>query len=351
MTAIVVAWALVACGFTVVTLARLGRRPTPASPPEPLPAVLLVRPGDALRAHELRTLARPIPWPAPLEHVVLAPRRPPLPPGVRWIRSDPGSPNRKVGHLLRALATEPHADRVVCAVDADVAVDPALLAGLVGPLQRGAALVTAAPEPLPGRGLAALAVRALLVHTHQSFVALDAVRVGPKAICGKAMALGSPALAALEELQDRVGEDLELSRWLHARGERVELAPSRAALPQEDGVSLREALDRFTRWMQVLRGHRPGLFPTVPLLFTPAVPLALLAIVAGSPSVVAAVAGLWSLRSLLARRLDPRGWWAWPLGEALLAVAFARASWRRTVVWRGRVFRLGPGGRMRALAA
>lgn len=350
MTAIVVAWALVACGFTAVTLARLGRRRAAEPPAEPLPAVLLLRPGDGLRPRELRTLARPIRWPAPLEQVVVSPAPPPLPAGVRWIPSDPATPNRKVGHLLHALATVPPAGRVVCAVDADVAVDPALLAGLVGPVLRGAALVTAAPAPLPGPGLGARAVRALLVHTHQSFVALDAVRIGPKAICGKAMALGPPALAALAAVQDRVGEDLELSRWLHARGERVELAATRASLPQEDGVSLREALDRFTRWMQVLRVHRPALFPTVPLLFTPAIPLALLAAAAGSPPALAAVAALWTLRSALARRLEPQGWWAWPLGEALLAIAFARATWRRTVVWRGRAFRLGRGGRMEALA-
>jgi len=349
--AVLVGWALLASGFTVLALVRLGRRREATAVPQVAPPVLLLRPADALRPGEARTLAVPCHWPAALDHVVLSPEPPPLPPGGRWLRSDPSVPNRKIGHLLHALSVLPHDGRVVCAVDADVAVDARLLAALVTPLLAGAPLVTAAPEPVPARGLGPRAARAVLVHTHQSFVALDALSIGPKAICGKAMALGAQAIAALPALCDRLGEDLDLAKWLHARGHRPVLAAAPARLPQEDGAPVTLALDRFTRWMQVLRAHRPGLFPAVPLLFAPSLPLVLGALAVPAPALVAAVVVLWGVRSGLAWRLGRRGWLAWPLGEAILAVAFARALLRRTVVWRGRSFRVRRHGRMEPLPA
>ena len=351
MRPLLVAWALLASAFTLVTLVRRARRPAPPGLRGAVPPVLLLRPGDRLTPRELATVATPVDWPARFDHVVLSPARPALPAGVRWLASDPATPNRKVGHLLHALATFPHGGRVVCAVDADVAVDAELLAALVAPVVAGAALVTAAPEPLPARGLGPRAVRALLCHTHQSFDALDAVSAGAKAVCGKAMALGPAAIAGLGAVRDRVGEDLELAKWLHARGAAVVLAGARAPVPQVGHAPVGPAFDRFTRWMQVLRAHRPALLPTVPLLLTPSLPLAVAALAVPTGPVVAAVGALWLLRTLLAFRLERRGCLGWPLGEALLLAAFARALVRRTVVWRGRSFRVARDGRMEPRAA
>ena len=353
MTVLVVVWALVAAGFTVYTACALGPRHT--SPPgdgsaRPLPDVLLLRPADALTPRELETLALPFAYDGALEHVVLAPSRPALPPGIRWLRSDPASPNRKVGHLLHALDTLPAGDRLVVSVDADVRVDAALLTALATAIRDGAALATAAPSPEPAPGLVAHAVRALLCHTQLSFTALDAVSVGAKSICGKAMALAPAAVAGLRALRDHVGEDLELARWLHARGLAVALAAARAPVPQEPSGPLAPARDRFTRWMQVLRAHRPGLWWTVPVLFTPSLPLLLLGVALGTP-VVAATLLVWAARTALALRLERAGALWWPLGEGLLLLAFARSLGLRTVTWRGRRFRLRRGGRMQPVAS
>ncbi len=347
MTALVVTWALVALGFTVVTLRALARRP-PASGAA-APAILLLRPADAPTIVEQRNLGTPIDYGGPLEQVVLSPVPVVLPAGVRWVRSDPATANRKVGHLLHGIAAVPPAGRIVVAVDADVRVDGALLAALATAVLDGAALASAAPSPEPAAGIVPAAVRALLCHTHQSFVALDAVTVGAHAICGKAMALGSTALAGLAGVPDHLGEDLELAKWLHARGARVALADVAATVPQSAHAPLGPAHDRFTRWMQVLRAHRPALYPTVPLLFAPSLPLLLVAVALGAPAALAAVAALWVGRTLLAWRLDPVGSFGWPLGEALLLSAFVRSLGRRTVVWRGRRFRLARDGRMEAL--
>jgi ceramide glucosyltransferase len=346
--ALAVAWALVATGFTAYTLAALGRRRRvmPAGAP---PDVLLLRPADALTPHELETLALPLAYDGAVEHVVLCPTRPALPPGIDWRCSDPAAPNRKVGHLLHGLDTIPAGDRVVMSIDADVRVDGALLASPAAALRSGAALATAAPSPEAAPGLVAHAVRALLCHTHLSFAALDAVSVGAKSICGKAMALSPAAQSGLRALRDHVGEDLELGRWLHVRGLPVVLAAVPARLPQEPHGPFGPARDRFTRWMQVLRAHRPGLSWTVPVLFTPSLPLLMLGLEYGTP-VLAAVLLLWVARTALALGLERAGALWWPLGEGLLLLAFVRSLGLRTVTWRGRRFRLRRGGRMQPVA-
>lgn len=349
MTALLVGWSLIAAGFTCYALVALGRRGAPPAAVGP-PAVLLLRPADALTDREQATLALPVGYPGLLEQIVVSPAPPRLPPDGRWLASDPATPNRKVGHLLHAVDTLGAGDRIVVAIDADVRVEAPLVAALAAAVASGAAVATAAPAPEPAPGLVPAAVRALLCHTHLSFAALDAVSVGAKSICGKATALSSVALEGLRELRDHVGEDLELARWLHRRGHRVVLVAERAPVPQAPGAPLGPALGRFTRWMQVLHAHRPALWCTVPVLFTCSLPLLLIGLGRGGAALGGAVI-VWLARTLLAVRLEPRDAWRWPLGEALLLVAFVRSLGLRTMTWRGRRFRLARGGRMQPVGS
>ncbi|MET0405735.1 MAG: glycosyltransferase family 2 protein, partial [Cystobacter sp.] len=287
-----------------------------------------------------------------------------LPEGVRWVRSEPVSPNRKVGHLLHALKVLPREGRVVLVVDADVAVTGALVEGLAAPVAAGAALSTAVPTPVGAPGLPDRAVAGLLRRTHHSFRALHVMSVGASAVCGKALGLGREALEELVALEDHIGEDLELSKRLHARGLGVALCEVPAVVPLAAG-RWEAAVERFTRWMRVLASHRPGLFPTVPLLFTPTWPLLLLGVAVGSWALLGAVGALVLVRTLLSWRLAalstprasageavpaadaPRFTLDWLLGEALLLAAFVRCLVRPPrVTWRGRVYALHPGGRM-----
>jgi ceramide glucosyltransferase len=357
------AWAAMAAGFSAVALVRLLRpRRTPVT--GAAVPVLLLRPVDAPTERELDNLSRPVDYAGELEQMVVSPYRPRLGPGVRWLPSDPPTPNRKVGHLLYALEVLPTKGRVVLVVDADVAVTGALVEQLAAPIAAGAALSTAAPTPVDVHGMVGWAVAGLLRHSHHSFRALHAMSVGAKAVCGKALGLSPIAMEELRGLADHIGEDLELAKRLHARGAEVALAEEPALVPLEPMRSWRPAVERFTRWMQVLASHRPGLYPTVPLLFTPALPLAVLAAVLSSWELGAAVGALALVRTLLSWRLStltrPEGgggeavlspffavttWWL--LGEALLLVAFIRSTWQAGVVtWRGRTYVLEPGGRM-----
>jgi ceramide glucosyltransferase len=369
-------WAAVATGFSAVALGRLllARRAPVAGTRAP---VLLLRPVDAPTARELENLAHPVDYAGELEQVVVSPYRPRLGPGVRWLPSDPPTPNRKVGHLLYALEVLPTQGRVVLAVDADVQVTGALVESLAAPVAAGAALSTAAPTPVGARGVVGWAVAGLLRHSHHSFRALHAMSAGAKAVCGKALGLSPVAVAELRGLGDHIGEDLELAKRLHARGAEVALAQEPARVPMEPMRSWRPALERFTRWMQVLASHRPGLYPTVPLLFTPTLPLGALALALSSWELGMATGVLGGVRTLLSWRLTvltrsspppslprkggppiskgrgggegavPLAWVAWLLGEALLLAAFLRSLWHAgTVTWRGRTYALEPGGRM-----
>ncbi|MCP3135864.1 glycosyltransferase [Pyxidicoccus xibeiensis] len=354
------AWAVMATGFSAVALARLLRpRPKPV-PGRAHPPVLLLRPVDAPTPRELENLALLIDYAGPLEQVVVSPYRPRLAPGVRWLPSDPLTPNRKVGHLLYALEVLQTEGRIVLAVDADVAVTGALVEGLAAPVAAGAALSTAAPTPVGPEDGASRAMAGLLRYTHHSFRALDVMSAGAKAVCGKALGLSPVAMSALKGLADHIGEDLELSKRLHALGLDVALSTAPAVVPLGAVESWGTPLARFTRWMQVLSSHRPGLYPTVPLLFTPTLPLVLLALVLGSPLLACAVAVLVAVRTLLALRLAalstpaptgdtglPYALTDWLAGEVLLLAAFACSLWQQgTVTWRGRTYALLPGGRM-----
>ncbi|TSC22886.1 glycosyltransferase [Corallococcus sp. Z5C101001] len=355
-------WATLAGGFSAVALARLSRR-TPAAATPVLPSVLLLRPVDAPTPQELENLARPIDYAGPLEQVVLSPYRPRLAAGVRWLPSDPVCPNRKVGHLLYAVDTLRVHGRVVLAVDADVAVTGALVEGLAAPLVAGAALSTAAPTPVGAVDAAGRAMAGLLRYTHHSFRALHVMSAGAQAVCGKALGVSARAVEELRGVSDHIGEDLELARRLHAHGLEVALSPAPAWVPVAPGTSWRVPLERFTRWMQVLASHRPALYPTVPLLFTPTVPLVLLAGFLREPRVWVAVAALVAVRTLLALRLSAlsrvpgevdRGHALtdWVRGELLLLGAFAASLTRRgRVTWRGHTYALETGGRMVRVAA
>ncbi|GMU59085.1 MAG: hypothetical protein AMXMBFR34_08480 [Myxococcaceae bacterium] len=354
---LVTAWALGAAAFTGVALFRLAARDrrraagTPRLSTRHFAPVLLLRPVDAPTPLELENLGAPVDYPGPLTHVVLSPSRPRLKvsAGVQWLSSDPPGHNRKVGHLNHALATLPHdADAVVLAVDADVRVDGTLVAALVDELHAGAALTSAAPRPAVLETLAGRMVRGLLVQSHHSFEALDVMSAGARAVCGKAVGLSAEAQAELVKLGDCLGEDLELSQVLHRRGLAVSLARAPAHIPQAAGSTPRAVLERFARWMQVLRAHRPALFPSVPLLFAPTPVLMALAAWLAAPHLAVALCALVGLRLALANRLDGRPGlrFEWLLAELLLWAAWLESLRRgRIVTWRGRTFALEKGGR------
>ena len=248
--------------------------------------------------------------------------------------------NRKLGHLQNALSTL--APKTLLIVDADVRVDDALINGLLSALDAGAELAWAAPRP-EAKGL----TRGLLVQSLHSFQSLDAITRGPRPVCGKAIALGPQAIEILRELPDCLGEDLELAGRLHAKNLKVTLA-GEANLPGPD-ASLRTLLARFTRWMQVLKAHRPFLFPSIPLLFAATPLLSLAALWDRSAPILIGTLVLISLRATLAAVLERRAgiFMGWFGAEVLLLCCWVNALLLGSkVTWRGRVLEVGLHGRL-----
>ncbi|MBL8913828.1 MAG: carotenoid biosynthesis protein [Archangium sp.] len=329
-------WASLALGVTLTALVRR-RRPARSTGVD-LTGTVVLRPIDSPTQQELLNLAEPVP--AGVRQIVLCPFRPRLAAGVEWLASDPPVANRKLGHLQYAFAALRLPFERVVIVDGDVRIDEALLTNLVGGLDEGAAAAWAAPRPEAG-GLA----RGVLVQSLHSFDVLAAIGPAPQAMCGKAVALGADAVEVLRTMPACAGEDLELSSRLHARGLPIKLA-GQARIPGRAAGQLQ----RFTRWMQVLRAHRPGLFPAVPVFFACTPLLLPLAAVSGdvlTASIVAAVLVARTVVAALAERTEasPQAPWWWLAGEVVLLVAWVGALLRGgRVVWRGRTLELGPGG-------
>ncbi|MFT3836890.1 MAG: glycosyltransferase [Myxococcaceae bacterium] len=340
--ALLSAWAVAALLFTAVLLYRLTRRTAPGAAHFEHPEVLLLRPVDAPTAAELENLAD---VPPGVRQIVISPYRPALPRHIEWLPWDPIAPNRKASHLAAALMRY-GPQKVVLTADADVRVTRELVEALLEKARGGAQLCTAPPS-IEATGWGGLALSGILDHGPHSLTALDQMSIGPRAVCGKACALGPAAQELLPRLTRVVGEDLELSVRLHAAGHRVELASAPARVIP--GVlPLRATVDRMTRWQQVLRAHRPALFPTVPLLIAPTLPLLAASVLAEAPFALALSAALVLARIAVsfALKRDRHASWSWALGEAVLLTGFARALVRRTVVWRGQRHRLAHGGTM-----
>jgi len=329
MTISLTIWCALALGFTVTAIIKTRRSPkaTRASRTN----VRLWRPVDAPTTSELSALSN---VPAGVAQWVLSPAKPQGSAG-EWLESNPRMLNRKLGHLNNAL-TRFDSEQPVLVIDADVLVDEALVDALLGGLEAGAALSWAAPAPeMPG------IERGLLVQSAHSFEVLDAMSPGSSPLCGKAMALSPQALEVLRTLPDCVGEDLQLSEELHSQRLTTRLV-GRAHIP---GVrSPRDSFHRFTRWMQVLRAHRPALFPTIPVFFA-CTPLLMLASAFAQWPAQATFIALAFTRSLLAWKQEGRPSMWWFAGETLLLASWLRSlSLGTRVTWRGRVLHLGPAG-------
>lgn len=344
ITIILVSWAALALGLSFTALTRT-RRPALA-PRRSRADVIVLRPVDAPTAQELANLRAPLP--EGIRQIVLSPY--PLSlvgtKNTEWVPSDPPGLNRKLGHLrygLGVLASDAETPSRVLAIDADVAIDDALIDDLLGALDSGADCAWASPRP-EAAGIS----RGLLVQSVHSFDVLDAISAGPPTVCGKALALGPDARRHLGELPDCVGEDLELSTHLAKDGLLVRLA-GLAKVPGRE-PSIGATVARFTRWMQVLRAHRPWLSPSVPLLLACTPALVVAAAISREPIVLALSAAVVAVRTAIAMRNESRSrprsmplWW-FP-AELLLLVTWVAAMLRGgSVEWRGRTLRLGAGG-------
>lgn len=374
LTAILLAWA---ASYAFVAALVASRRPRTHGTKEGDHHVLLVRPvtGDA---------------PAVAQAMSTVPR---VPPGLslRWVAAvasadDPAwplacraaatlraagidaeamltaarGPNRKAEQL--AAATAANDGDIVVVIDADVDLASVDLAALIAPLGAtagGRPIGVAWSPPVETRAttLGDRISRAILGGSWQAFGVL--ARLDPRLLVGKCFALRREVLDALggfAALRRHLGEDFELARRVVAGGWTLHCTahPVRSLAC---GRSVSEVVDRYVRWLWVVRAQRPLRLLAYPLWLA-AAPLLVLAGLAmlgvdaaagaailgttlatrGAVAVMATRAGGLPLRGRLG--LD-----VW-LADLALLWALVRVLGSREVRWADRTLRLGEDGRL-----
>jgi ceramide glucosyltransferase len=266
------------------------------------------------------------------------------------------APNRKADQLARGASAGGDFDLLLCA-DSDVSLDAGAVTELLAAVSRpGVGAAWAPPvEVAPPTADGDRASQAVLAGSLHAFVLLAGLDHG--GMVGKLFAVRRDALLAaggLEALAHVLGEDVELGRRLRAAGHEV-VVTAHPAHSLATGRSLAETVARYARWMQVVRGQRPALLLSYPVLFFGTSPLVLLGAglalaghaVALGPALLALVARVVvSVAARLASRTRPTAAVVVAdvvLAEAVLAAAFAVTLLSRRFNWRGRALELRRG--------
>lgn len=264
-------------------------------------------------------------------------------------------PNYKIGQLSAIDRELSNFDAVVVA-DSDVDLTGFDLDALVGALDDKTAATWSPPVESHATTWADRASAAILGGSLHSFTLLSGL--DPGGLVGKTFAVRSDALASVggfSSFARHLGEDMELARRLRGQGLTTHMVPmpvhSRAS-----GRNLRAIVERYTRWLMVIRSQRTALLASYPLLFaaTPIVAaLSVTAVMLGSPlgllALVLVAMNRWGVAVVAARRCGrPRSWGTSLLdallADALLLVAFACALGPARVRWRDRTLTIGKHG-------
>ena len=266
--------------------------------------------------------------------------------GRNVIVTNAEGPNAKAGQLAR-LARDVTAPILVVA-DADVDLTDFDFPRLLGPLEAGFDVAWTAPIEVAAETLGDRASAAILGGSLHSFALLAGL--DGRCLVGKLFAIRRDALERIggfDSLRSYIGEDMELARRL----DRVAFVPMHV-VARRRGQSMESVLDRYTRWVAVIRTQRPHLLIAYPFFFAPIVPLVLS--IAALPRTVVPFVALAFARlgiGLIARLrtgskvrvVD------FLLADFALFVAWMRAITTREIRWGGRTIALARQPREAAL--
>lgn len=275
--------------------------------------------------------------------------------------TDRGAENPKAAQLAAMMAREEPFDGVVLVADSDVDLTALPLGDVSARLERDKTLAALWVPPVEREGetLGDRASRAVLGSSLHAFTLL--AHLDPEGVVGKLLALRADALRAVggfDALSAHLGEDIELARRLREKGLRVEAAPF-VAPSNAAGRGVREVIERYARWIAVIRAQRPRLLWTYPTLLFGASSWTLCA--AGvfahrsgaHPALAPFALAVWLSRVLVARVASRRAGIAHTLrdiarAELTLASSFVLALRSRRVAWRGRTLTLRRDGSLEA---
>lgn len=381
---------ILGCLGAVATLARRVRPTPPTAEPsagaESLPSLSMIVPlkgADAATEAHLAALVEQE-LPAPVEYLcALESRDEPAyavcervraaHPGatIRIVLSGPAKGRMGKQHNLAAAAREARYE-AIGNMDGDVAIAPDTLAALLRALvQPGANAGAAYCLPIyHGPGPAGGALVALYTNYGFSanFGALALITHQP-AIIGALWLLRRATLERIggfERFTTTVGDDAAIGRAIAGLGLRCVLAPFTVAIPYER-LDLRGGLRHLAKWVAMLRAEGLGGYELIAVTWHPllwaavALPVGLLARGAGTLPLslglvgTAAMARVGGAALLNARSyglpLMPLPLWLIPYELLAVPLLFGAGLLRRTLVWRGRRYRIGRHGAIQGVSA
>ena len=269
---------------------------------------------------------------------------------VRYVQGRTDAVNPKVAVLARGQEEARH--DILVSVDSDVRPDPLYLRDVAnGLMERD---VVGFPPVLFGMQTAGARMLALFVNIEGLMALLVG---GGRWVPGATIGVRRAALQGIggyAAVGDRMADDADLATALRRAGHPAAIS-RRAARCYTPGGSLRETAVQMARWARTVRGAAPVLYT---LGFLPAfAPLLLLSTALWSPHGAWALAAFalhntmriglsaavdlrfcWDRSMLRSLRVLPLTWFVEPL-------VWIAGMWGRTVVWRGRTYRLH-GGRV-----
>ncbi len=266
-------------------------------------------------------------------------------------------PNHKIDQVARVLDTTAWDVAVVCDSDvllADVDLRDAL-ARFADP-RLGALWLAALPGP-GGTTLGDRATAAVLAGSLHAFPLL--AHLDRDGFIGKAFLVrrsAAEAAGGLERLRFYLGEDVELGRRVRAAGYRVALGPPVLRTAPRH-MTFEKTVDRFARWLTVIRRQRPALLAAYPLVLAATTPALALAFLLPNLGVRCRIAGLLLLaaragvfvvgRGLAGLRRDSR---TFLVDLVLTDLVLWAALWRSlsgcAIYWRGRILAFDARGRL-----
>lgn len=343
--------------------------------------VYVLRPTERIEASWLDRVAREGRARSEVTTVVISPDEPSVGASedgrLRFVRSREAigaACNRKVAHLAAGVAALERelarADAIIVQADADVELEPRVLSALI------AAVATDVNEdvrtdlafaiPFARRSFA---LEAVLMTSLQSFAVIDALAWlgrSPPAVAGKCLALRAGTLRDLggyAAFAPFIADDVAMVERASAAGLAVRpIGPAVGIDGAACGISA--TAQRMARWLQVLRSQRPHLLASYPLLIAP-IPLCVLftafGLARGACAPAVLFLGLVVARAALAAVLVGTTFRGGPVRAALFApfsmvmadvilnLALLNALLVRDISWRGHVYRMARGGRIRSV--